>query len=157
MKRQRSEKSKYKHVTTGDYCTCAAFVAEKMIMNLAAFENVAVLPHKFWNHKKWSWKFKKQVMLAIGLINKYGEKPLVQAVQSPELRGVFSLKNQRVERTVKKYKKILDAAPTTTQQLDVKENPVQRKTTFGKKGGINKLRGLDGRSEAKDQQSQDEV
>jgi len=130
-----------------------------MIMNFAEFENVGSLPYKFWNHKKWSWKFKKQVMLALGLINKYGEKPVVQAVQSPDLKGVFSLNNQRVERAIKKYKKILDAAPKKTQDLDVKTNPVQRKSTFGKKGGINTLRGLDGgrQEETKDkhQQSQD--
>ena len=144
-KRERTEKSKYKHVSTGDYCTCAAFIAEKMVMNFAEFENLGSLPFKFWNHKKWSWKYKKQLMLALDLIKKFGEKAVVKAITSPELKKTFSLKSKRVIPVIKKYKLIIDAEEKApTQKLDVKENPTVRKTSFGKKGGINKLRGLDG-------------
>lgn len=143
MTRERTEKSRYKHVTTGDYCTCAAFIAEKMVMNFAEFENLGSLPYKFWNHKKWSWKYKKQLMLALDLIKEYGEKAVIKAITSPELSKIFSLKNKRVKGVIWKYKKEIDAQVNKVQKLDIKENPTVRKTTYGKKGGINKLRGLE--------------
>jgi hypothetical protein len=143
-KRERTEKSRYKHVTTGDHCTCAAFIAERMVMNYAEFENLGSLPFKFWNHKKWNWKYKKQLMLALKLIEEYGEKAVIQAIKSPYLKKTFSLANKRVVPCIKRQKKEIDAQKNTRQELDIKDNPTVRKTSFGKKGGINKLRGLDG-------------
>ena len=76
IKRQRTEKSKYKHTTTGDHCTCAAYVAEIMCLRIAAHRGVSGLPFKFWNTKTWSWTFKKQMMLANSLIKKYKTKKI---------------------------------------------------------------------------------
>ena len=63
-KRKRTEKSKYKHQSTGDHCTCAAYVAEIMCMKYAEYKNVGSLPFKFWSVKPWDWTFKKQLIAA---------------------------------------------------------------------------------------------
>ena len=44
MARKRTEKSKYRHESTGDYCTCAAYVAEIMCKRNAENKNVGSLP-----------------------------------------------------------------------------------------------------------------
>ena len=43
--RKRTEKSKYKHQSTGEHCTCAAYIAEIMCMKYAQFKNKGSLPY----------------------------------------------------------------------------------------------------------------
>ena len=63
-KRKRSNKSKYKHESTGDYCTCAQYVAAIMCQRNAERKNQGSLPYKFWNKKPWDWTYKKQLFVA---------------------------------------------------------------------------------------------
>ena len=60
QKRKRTAKSKYTHQPTGDYCTCAAYIAEVICIRNAEFKNEGSLPDKFWNKKPWNWTFKRQ-------------------------------------------------------------------------------------------------
>jgi len=147
-KRKRTEKSKYKHQSTGDYCTCASYLAELMCLRLAEHKNEGKLGHKFWNKKPWDWTFKQQLFAANSLIKKYGEVAVVKAVNSPFLSKVFSLKNKRVVPEIKKQLKIIEDNKDTKQELDVKEEPTVRKKSYGKKSKLNKLRGLDGKKES---------
>ena len=50
-KRKRTEKSKYKHQSTGDHCTCSSYLAELMCLRLAEYKNEGNLTYKFWNKK----------------------------------------------------------------------------------------------------------
>jgi hypothetical protein len=148
-KRQRTDKSKYKHVTTGDYCTCAAYVAELMCLRIAEYKGISGLPYKFWNIKPWDWTFKKQMMLANKIIKKYGEKCLVKAVNSQELKRAFSLNHPLVEQVLIKTKESLDTIDEIQSQIKVENNietTTTRKTSFGKKSIFNKLRELDGKN-----------
>jgi len=147
-KRKRSEKSKYKHKSTGDHCTCASYLAEMMCLRLAEHKNEGNLTYKFWNKKPWDWTFKQQLFTANSLIKKYGELAVVKAVSSPALSKVFSLKNQRVVPEIKKQLKIIEEQSNNTQELDVKDKPESRKKSYGKKSGLNKLRGLNGKKES---------
>ena len=148
-KRKRTEKSKYKHQTTGDYCTCASYLAELMCIRLAEYKNEGNLGYKFWNKKPWDWTFKQQLFTANSLIKKYGELAVVKAVNSPFLSKVFSLKNKRVVPEIKRQLKIIEEQANKKQELDVKEKPTARKKSYGKKTGLNKLRGLkDGKKES---------
>ena len=147
-KRKRSEKSKYKHKSTGDHCTCASYLAEMMCLRLAEHKNEGNLTYKFWNKKPWDWTFKQQLFTANSLIKKYGELAVVRAVNSPTLSKVFSLKNQRVVPEIKKQLKIIEEQSKNTQELDVKDKPESRKKSYGKKSGLNKLRGLNGKKES---------
>lgn len=142
-KRKRTDKSKYKHQSTGDHCTCAAYVAEIMCMKYAEYKNVGSLPFKFWSVKPWDWTFKKQLWAAREVIKNYGEEAVVRAVNSPEWGKIFSLKNKRAIPIIKKYQKIVEEEnQKEIQELDVQEDAVARKTTFGKKSKLSKLRNL---------------
>lgn len=146
-KRKRTEKSKYKHQSTGDYCTCASYLAELMCLRLAEHKNEGKLGYKFWNKKPWDWTFKQQLFTANSLIKKYGEMAVVKAVNSPSLAKVFSLKNKRVVPEILKQAKLIEENKDKKQDLDIKEKPTVRKNTYGKKSKLNKLRGLNGKKE----------
>jgi len=145
-KRKRTEKSKYKHQSTGDHCTCAAYLAEMMCLRLAEHKNEGNLNFKFWNKKPWDWTFKQQLFAANKLIKQYGEKPVLRAVL--EKKSVFSLKNKRVEPEIKRQLKLIEDNKDKKQELDIKEEPKTRKKTYGKKSKLNKLRGLNGKKES---------
>ena len=142
QKRQRTAKSKYKHQTTGDYCTCAAYVAETMCIRNAEFKNKGSLPYKFWNKKPWNWTFKRQLIIARDLLKKYDETVLVKAINTPECKRLFSLNNQRIKTAIKKHQKIFEKEVKTQQDLEVKQNALHRKKTYGKQSKLNKLRSL---------------
>ena len=144
MKRQRTEKSKYRHQSTGDYCTCAAYVAEIMCMRNAENKNQGSLPYKFWSKKPWDWTFKRQLFAAKKLLKTFSEAALVKAIHSDEFRSIFSLNNPRALPTIKKYAKIVEEEQDKQQQLEVTENPIARKKTYGKKSSLNKLRSIEG-------------
>jgi|32_taG_2_1085360.scaffolds.fasta_scaffold02293_10 hypothetical protein len=141
-KRKRTDKSKYKHQTTGDHCTCAAYLAEMMCLRLAEYKNEGNLTYKFWNNKPWDWTFKQQMFAANSLIKKYGEKAVVRAVANQ--KSIFSLKNRRLLPEINKQVKLIEQEQTKpAQELDVKKEAKTRKKSYGKKSGLNKLRGLD--------------
>ena len=141
-KRKRTDKSKYKHQTTGDHCTCAAYLAEMMCLRLAEYKNEGNLTYKFWNNKPWDWTFKQQMFAANSLIKKYGEKAVVRAVANQ--KSIFSLKNRRLLPEINKQVKLIEQEQTKpAQELDVKKEAKTRKKSYGKKSGLNKLRGLE--------------
>lgn len=145
IKRKRTEKSKYKHKTTGDYCTCAAYIAEMMCLRIAEKKGVSGLGYKFWNKKPWDWTFKKQLFAANNLISKYGEKPVIRAIE--ESKNIFSLNNKIIVAKIEKLAKIIQAEEpqASIENLEVKQNPETRKKTYGKKTTLGKLRGLNGK------------
>lgn len=143
-KRKRSDKSRYKHISTGDYCTCAAYVAEVMCMRYAEYKNQGSLSFKFWNEKPWDWTFKKQLLAAQKLIKKYSEAALVKAVHSDEFKGIFSLNNPKALFIIKKYQLIVEQEKQSFQKLEIKEQSSRRKKTFGKNNVFQKMRELDG-------------
>lgn len=143
MKRKRTEKSKYQHQTTGDHCTCAAYVAEIMCLRNAEHKNQGSLPYKFWSKKPWNWTFRRQLMVAQKLLKTIPEAALVKAIHSDEFRGIFSLNNPRAIPIINKYVELFKQEQNKQQELEVIENPVSRKKTYGKKSSLNKLRGLE--------------
>ena len=141
-KRKRTEKSKYKHQSTGDHCTCAAYLAEMMCLRLAEYKNEGNLNYKFWNKKPWDWTFKQQLFAASKLIKTYGEKAVVKAVL--QQKSIFSLKNRRLIPEIKKQMTIIEQERNKPKQdLKINEEAKTRKKSYGKKSGLNKLRGLD--------------
>lgn len=143
MKRKRTEKSKYQHQSTGDHCTCAAYVAEIMCLRNAEHKNQGSLPYKFWSKKPWNWTFKRQLMVAQNLLKTIPEAALVKAIHSDEFRGIFSLNNPRAMPIIKKYVKLYEEEKDKNQKLEIVEEPIARKKTYGKKSSLNKLRSLE--------------
>jgi hypothetical protein len=148
-KRKRTEKSKYKHQSTGDYCTCAAYLAEMMCLRLAEYKNEGNLTYKFWNKKPWDWTFKQQMFTANSLIKKYGEKAVVRAVMNQ--KSVFSLKNNRIIPEIKRQIAIIEQENNKPKQdLKINKEAKTRNKSYGKKSGLNKLRGLNGKKESEE-------
>tara|TARA_B100002019_G_scaffold153495_1_gene132330 strand:- start:201 stop:653 length:453 start_codon:yes stop_codon:yes gene_type:complete len=144
MKRQRSEKSKYKHASTGDHCTCAQYVAAIMCQRNAENKNEGSLPYKFWNKKPWDWTYKKQLWKANKILKDYSEEALVKAVESPEFKGIFSLNHPKVVGIIKKYElQIEQQKSKPKQEIEVKKNAKTRKKSYGGKNLLNKLRKLE--------------
>lgn len=140
-KRKRSEKSKYKHKSTGDHCTCAQYIAEILCTRKSEYENVGSLPYKFWNTKKWKWTFQKQVIEANKLIKKHGESAVVRAVES--LPRVFSLRHPLVNPEIEKQKQLIKTQESKERKVvEIKENPTVRKKSFGKKSIFNKIKDI---------------
>jgi len=144
-KRQRTEKSKYKHESTGDHCTCAAYVAEIMCKKNAENKNVGSLPHKFWNKKPWNWTFKKQLWAAQKILKTYSEKALVKAVNSPEFKRIFSLNHPNCLGIIRRYELLLDSQKDKVADQEVKpiKEAKTRSTSFKKKNTLSKLRQIE--------------
>lgn len=147
-KRKRTERSKYKHQTTGDYCTCAAYIAEMMCLRLAQHKNEGNLSFKFWNKKPWDWTFKQQLFSANKLIKEYGEKAVLRAVI--EKKTVFSLKNRQILPEIKRQVEYIKKENNKEQTLDIKKNAKSRKKSYGKKSALDKLRKIDGEEKSKE-------
>jgi hypothetical protein len=143
-KRKRTEKSKYKHESTGDHCTCAAYVAEIMCKRNAENKNVGSLPYKFWNKKPWDWTFKKQLWAAGKILKDHSEEALVKAINSDDFKGIFSLNHPKVIGIVRKYELLLEEQDKKPrQEINVNKNAKTRKKSYGGKNLLNKLRKIE--------------
>ena len=151
-KRNRTDKSKYKHESTGDYCTCAAYVAEIMCKKNAEKKNQGSLPYKFWSKKPWDWTFKRQLFVANKLLKTYSEEALVEAVNSNDFKGIFSLNHPKVVKVIIKYEKLIKSQKSQPrQEIEVKENPTTRNKGYGNKNNLlNKLRRIENGKEKKE-------
>tara|TARA_Y100000356_G_C11248278_1_gene285377 strand:+ start:370 stop:822 length:453 start_codon:yes stop_codon:yes gene_type:complete len=148
MVKERSDKSKYTSPSTGEFCTCAQYVAELMCTRMAQRKNQGTQAYKFWNTEKWKKIYQFQVILANRLISKYSELALVKAVQSRELSRAYSLRHPKVNEVVRKHdiQVKLDASKIK-KDLDVNESAETRKKSYGKRSKLNQLRNLDGKKD----------
>tara|TARA_Y100001963_G_scaffold147943_1_gene224984 strand:+ start:315 stop:788 length:474 start_codon:yes stop_codon:yes gene_type:complete len=154
-KRKRTDKSKYKHKSTGEYCTCAAYVSEIMCQRKAQFKNEGSLPFKFWNNKAWKPFFLHQMTLANRLIKKYSEIALVRAVQSKDWdkANIFSLKHPKATGIVNKYQLLLNEESNSKQKINTFEDATQRKKRYSKKkNNLKSLRKFENGKEEKNDQ-----
>jgi len=137
-KRKRSNKRKYKHQSTGDYCTCAAYVAEIMCRRNAEHKNKGSLPYKFWSKKPWDWTFKRQMIAANKIMkdHKISEQALVRAISSKEFDSIFSLNHPKAIAIIKKYQLIENQKSSKNQEIEHKKNAKHRTKKFGKKKNI---------------------
>ncbi len=143
-KRNRTEKSKYKHESTGDYCTCSAYVAEIMCRKNAENKNQGSLPYKFWSKKPWDWTFKRQMFAANKILKQFSEEALVKAINSSEFKGIFSLNHPKVIGLIKKYQLLLDQRNSKPkQEIKAKPNAKKRKKSYGKGNILDKLRKIE--------------
>ena len=150
MVKERSDRSKYTSPSTGEFCTCAQYVAELMCTRMAQRKNQGTQAYKFWNTDKWKKIYQFQVILANRLISKYSELALVKAVQSRELSRAYSLRHPKVNEVVRKHdiQVKLDASKIK-KDLDVNESAETRKKGYGKRSKLNQLRNLDGKKDNK--------
>jgi hypothetical protein len=147
MTNKRTEKSNYKSPSTGEYCTCAQYLAEIMCTRMAQKENEGTQSYKFWNTSKWKKTYSYQVILANRLAKKYECSAIVKAINSKELKHVYSLGYPNLEQVICKYQKIVEQQDAQSTNINIQEEPKGRKNSFGKKSSLQRLRGLNGKEE----------
>ena len=154
--KEQSDKYKYKHIHTGEYCTFEAYVAEYLVLRRAERMKLERPAYKFWtkgdpNH----WLWMKQLRAARSLAKKYSEEAVLSAIKSDDFKKylVIGIQNGRgwkvnppAEKIIKKYhEKIQRQQKEEKPTIEVVEAPKKRKAKPSKKGGLlNKLRGKDG-------------
>lgn len=154
--KEQSEKYRYKHIHTGEYCTFEAYVAEFLVLRRADKLNLGKPAYKFWtkgdpNH--WIWM--KQMNAARALAKKYSEEAVLSAIKSSDFNKylVIGLQNGRgwkinpaVEPIIRKHYAIIEQRKQneTSDFKEVIDEPIRRSSKPAKKGSvINKLRGIE--------------
>ena len=149
MPEKPTDKSRYKSPSTGEYCTCAQYIAEIVCSRVAEKENVGSQAHKFWNTPKWRKMYQYQVVLANRLLKKYPDAAVVKAVHSPECRRMYSLRFPPLETIIQKYQKIIKQQDQNSATIIGRDSePSSRSRSYGKKTALQKLRELDGKKES---------
>ena len=148
MARQRSEVSRFKSPSTGEYCTVAQYIAEILIQRKAEADNKGSLAYKFWN-KTQKKNYTRQVQAVSTLIGKFGESAVFDYIINTNKR-VYSASPKWVKEAVEKHKSVLDRRPK--QNIEVTEvsrdnTESQPRKTFGKKTLFSKLRSADGKNQ----------
>ena len=148
MARQRSEVSRFKSPSTGEYCTVAQYIAEILIQRKAEADNKGSLAYKFWN-KTQKKNYTRQVQAVSTLIGKFGESAVFDYIINTN-RRVYSASPKWVKEAVEKHKSVLDKRPK--QKIEVTEVSrdnieSQPRKTFGKKTLFSKLRNTDGKNQ----------
>jgi endo-1,4-beta-mannosidase len=116
---------------------------------MAQKENEGTQSYKFWNTKKWKKTFSFQVILANRLAAKYPCAAIVKAVNSRELKNVYSLRYPNIEDVIEKYEKIIESEKKDVTIIDIQEEPKSRSSSYGKKSSLQRLRNIDGKEENK--------
>lgn len=144
MARNRSEKSRYKSPSTGEYCTAAQYIAELMCQRMAEKENAGSLAYKFWNTDKWKAAYKHQLVLANRLVKKHDERAIIKALKSGRGRNIFSLRFPKLEQMIKQAEKEIKRSDEKDDIIKHKENTTHlKRKQFGKESELSKLRKLD--------------
>lgn len=102
MSKKRTENSKYRSPSTGDFCTAAQYLAEIICQRAAYKENIGTLPYKFWNIDRWKKLYIRQVGLANKLIKKHGNG-FITFIKSKRGSKITSLGIKNIEEQYKQY------------------------------------------------------
>tara|TARA_R110002020_G_scaffold380217_1_gene591409 strand:+ start:24810 stop:25157 length:348 start_codon:yes stop_codon:yes gene_type:complete len=106
-------------------------------------ENVGRPAYALWNTKKWKKEFQSQVTKAYGLLKKYSDKAIINALNSPRGKSIYSLRVKNLEYLIKDAQKRLDKMNPSV--IDYNDNTQSKPPKpYGQESTINKLRKLDG-------------
>ena len=143
MSKQRTNVSKFRSPSTGDFCTEAQYVAEILCQRQAKKEKVGNLAYKFWNQGKWKKIYIRQISLSNKLIKEFGEGVLIRFINSREGSDIFSLGMKTIKNKIENFKKSLDKQ-SSQEIIEVTRTDIdQKRKTFGQKTLIQKLKEID--------------
>jgi hypothetical protein len=131
-------KSKYsqKSVTAAQYVT-------ETICEHKALREKKDLYYRFWINKEWSRFFRNQIATANKLIEQYGEKAVIRALNDSRSKRIFSLRAPSLVNTIKeKVREVEKENQTLTQKFDRNKSTEFRKTK-NKKSIFDKLEDID--------------
>jgi hypothetical protein len=145
MSKQRTDLSKYKSPSTGDFCTPAQYVAEVICQRQAKHEKAGTLPYKFWNKGKWKSIYIRQIGLANKLIKEFGEDAMMKFINSREGIKTISLGARNVKNSLQKIRIELDNTPKhdTIEIIEVKESIYAPRQSFGSKTLLQRLKEIE--------------
>ena len=133
----------YKHKTTGQPCNSAQYIAEIVCLREAEKANVGRPAYALWNTEKWKKKYQSQVTKAYQLLKKYSDKAIINALNSPRGKSIYSLRVKNLEYLIKTSQKSLDKINPSV--IDYNDNTQSKPPKpYGQESIINKLRKLDG-------------
>ena len=138
-------KKNYKHKTTGQECNAAQYIAEMVCLREAEKQRVGRPAYALWNTDKWQKKFKSQVTKAYGLLKKYSDKAIINALNSQKGKNIYSLRVKFLEPIIKKEQEAIDKLEAKEiKEVKYEDNTLQKpRKGFGKKTLFSKLEGLD--------------
>ena len=142
MSKERTELSKYRSPSTGDYCTAAQYTAEIICQRIADKDKVGTLAYKFWNQPKWKKTYIRQVSLANKLIKEYGDD-FVRFIKSKSGKNIISLGMKDIKKKFEQFRSNLKEE----KPIEVRE-PIQKATfstrrSFGSKTVFHKIKEID--------------
>jgi hypothetical protein len=151
MAKQRSQASRFKSPSTGEYCTAAQYIAEVLVQRKAEKDNKGSLAYKFWNKTR-KKQYSLQIQKVHQLISEFGERAVYDYIINKNKR-VYSAAPKWVKDEIKKHKKLLSSKPKPKQSdiIEVEKDNVNVKPrkSFGNKSLFSRLRSSDGKSKNK--------
>ena len=158
MDQKKPKTKKYTSISTGQECSAAQFIAEKMCIRRSEKDNKGTLAYKFWNGSK-TKEYQTQVKAANKAIKKYGEKAVFHYLNSPSGKRTYSLgflhRSKKfvilldfVKEGLAKSKEIVEAEEKKTKKVvDIPQGEYKpRKSQPNKNSLISKLRKSDGKN-----------
>jgi hypothetical protein len=135
----------YKHKTTGQACNAAQYIAEMVCLREAEKERVGRPAYALWNTETWQKKFKSQVTKAYGLLKKYSDKAIINALNSYKGKNIYSLRVKFLEPIIQNEQKALDKIDNRDiKEVEYKDNTLEKpRKPFGKKGKLSRLKDLE--------------
>ena len=138
---------KYKHVTTGQECDAAQYIAEMVLLREAEKANEGTPAFKLWNTEKWKNKFRGQVTKAYQLLKKYDDIAIINALKSPKGKWMYSLRLKALENIIQYEQTKVDKEKDrkiVPREYNTEDSETPPRKPFGRKSDIQKLRDLDG-------------
>ena len=87
-----SEKHKYKHIHTGEYCTFEAYVAEYLILRWTETFKMERPSYKFWTvGDKYHEPFMRNMKAVHSLKKKFEEKIILSAIKSDYFEKIYHI------------------------------------------------------------------
>tara|TARA_B100000902_G_C26546168_1_gene544906 strand:- start:53 stop:469 length:417 start_codon:yes stop_codon:yes gene_type:complete len=131
-------KSKYSKKTV----TAAQYVTE-VICEHKALRDKKDLYYRFWINKEWANFFRNQIATANKLIEQYGEKAVIRALNDSRSKRIFSLRAPSLLKTIKeKVIEVEKENQTLTKKFDRNKSTEFRKRQ-NKKSIFDKLEDID--------------
>ena len=127
FQKQQSEKYRYKHIHTGEYCDFSSYVAEYLVLRRAEKFGMEKPAYKFWTKgSKEYWVWLKQKKAALKLAEKFSEKAILDAIKSQEFNKyvLIGLQDGRgwkinpfVIPIIKKYEKLIEKKTEKAKEI----------------------------------------
>ena len=142
MSKERTDLSKYRSPSTGDYCTAAQYTAEIICQRIADKDKVGTLAYKFWNQPKWKKTYIRQVSLANKLIKEYGDD-FVRFIKSKSGKNIISLGMKDIKKKFEQFRSNLkEEKPIEVKEPQEKAVFTSRRS-FGSKTMFSKIKEID--------------